>query len=601
MPPTNQNAPQIPITLADLETPASGNFHQLDDALTNQEVETAFDKILASSDATEACPRLLRKAEVVNGNNFWASLLVFCSEPKPSFLPKSKFKEKVYGFTLLIEAEVAGKWIIGLFKKGAAGIDEALGDVLITPKRGAFARAFTKGATYQKLSLKRMTASKHELLASSYEANDLRTALPTLGVTRSVPRSLRLYHNTYGSISITPGTFRLQKSGGRCGIGELAQLVILIAKEISRSNPNEFLDVLPQERDFSAKPQNLRPIGVLIELGALLESDDIELFKSDQNGVDENVLAKDLQDTLGGSLDTVKKGAVWDLRNDQGNIVAELKETPNGYALKKVLNNSLKVVETKANVKEQCLFATWINRNTYFRVVFSDPEYFYSGGQLYHRTGFDSDVAIVRSFITNCSALKDATSEKGTPAPADTDFPANTIFQIAEDVLYKDSDYLWCGDLGDEWADYISLYKTKIVFAHCKHKADCTLGAGDYQIVLAQALKNLGNVKSTPKEFCRKIKSTSKKPTLGSTKIQKLRTAQKTWAEFETDLVARIVGPNFAREVHLIITMLSEADFDAGPQDEKERASFTQLIWLLSSFISSCRELGAIPKIICKA
>ena len=299
-------------------------------------------------------------------------------------------------------------------------------------------------------------------------------------------------------------------------------------------------------------------------------------------------------------MEAVKNGSEWDLKNDQGVIVACLKETTDGYGLKRILNNSLKVFETVENSDEKCLFATWINRNAFFRVVFSNPEYFYSGGQLYRRTGYDSDIALVRSVITTCGDLNQATSEKGTPVPAATKFPVNSIFRITEDVILKNSDYLWCGDLGDEWADYISLSKDKIIFAHCKHKVDCTLGAGDYQTVIAQALKNLGNVKSTPDDFSRKIISTSKKKTLGNTQIQKLRTPCKTWADFSRDLVARIENRNFAREVHLIITMLSAADFDAGPKDAKEKAGFTQLIWLLSSFINSCRELGATPRIICR-
>lgn len=587
------------VSIENLETPASGHFHLLDDSLTTQQVTDALNLIRQKSGGTET-HREIKAAWTVSDVAYWSSFLCFYTERSPSFMPNSSLLEKIYGFILMIEIKVSGTWHVGIFKKGATGVDEALGKYLKPPSRKHFSRAFGKGATYQKLSLKRMTASKHELLASSYEANDLKTALPSLGVTRSVPRSLRMRHDNHGSISITPGTFRLQKSGGRCDIDELAELVISVAKEIKRSSPNEFLDVLPQEIDFATKPNKVRPIGVLIELGALLESDSIEVLKTVANGNDEKVTARYLLETLGGSLKAVKNGAEWDLKNDQGVIVAGLKETTNGYGLRKILNNSLKVVETVENPCEKYLFATWINRNGFLRVVFSEPEYLYSGGQLYQRTGYDSDIALVRSVITKCGDLNHATSEKGTPVSADTKFPDKSIFRITEDVILKNSDYLWCGDLGDEWADYISLSKDKIIFAHCKHKADCTLGAGQYQIVVAQALKNLGNVKSTPADFLRKIISTSKHKTLGKTQIQKLRTPQKTWAAFKSDLIARIEDRNFAREVHLIITMLSAADFDAGPQNAKEKASFTQLIWLLSSFINSCRELGATPRIVCK-
>jgi hypothetical protein len=45
--------------------------------------------------------------------------------------------------------------------------------------------------------------------------------------------------------------------------------------------------------------------------------------------------------------------------------------------------------------------------------------------------------------------------------------------------------------------------------------------------------------------------------------------------------------------------MLSAQEFNTEAQKLKKKASFNQLVWLLSSFINSCRELGAVPKIIC--
>lgn len=597
--PTNvQNAKQKQIALADLQIPASGYFHHLEDALTDQEVSVAFNSILSSSNATQTS-RLLRESRVANGTNCWASLLVHSTNHKPSFLPNSQLEESVYGFTLLVEAQVAGAWIIGIFKKGAAGVDEALESILKSPKRGAFARAFSKGATFQRLSLKRMTASKHELQASSYEAFDLKTALPTFGITRSVPRSLRIRHDTHGSISITPGTFRLQRSGGRCGIDEIAELVILVGEEIARSNPNEFLDVLPQEVDFSQKPKSLRPTGVLIELGPLLEATDIEVWRTNKNGVEHKIRPQLLLKVLGGVLEATKNGPDWNLRNDDGDVVGTLKETATGYGLRQILSPSL-VVKSTSHDGETKRASTWLNRNDALRIVFSRSDYFYTGGQLYHRTGFSADIAIVANAITDCPELNAATSEKGKPGATATKFSAKSIFRITEDSLLNDCEYLWCSDLGDEWADYIGLDANRVIFAHCKHGEKTKLGATGYQEVLGQAMKNLGNVKSTPEEFGKKIKAAANTRTWGNTNIQRLRTPNKTWAAFEADLIQRIETPNFRREVHLVVTMLSKAEFDAEAAKPRKKPSFTQLIWLLASFINSCRELGAHPQIYCK-
>jgi hypothetical protein len=584
--------------LENLQTPASGHFYLLDTLLTNHNVGAAFDDIIQKSGASEEA-RQIRRKRTVNGLDFWASFLCFFSEDAPSFLPESDLREKSFGFVLLIELTTGGTRHLGIFKKGTSRVDEAVESWIKPPPRRAFVRAFGDGGTYQKLALKRMTASKHELLASSYEAENLKTALPTLGVTRSVPRSLRIRHDTLGTISISPGTFRLQKSGGRCGVDDLAELVILVAKEIKKSKPNEFLDVLPQEIDFSAKPTTLRPTGVLVELGVLLDSPGVEVWRTNANGTERKVGTEFLLRTIGGALDTKRNGNEWELINEGGHIVGSLKETASGYTLGKLIHPSLEVRHIHENPIERRRFCTWITRKGAFRVVFSIPEYFYSAGQLYRRTGFDSDIALVRRAISRSLPLAPASSEKGKPKPADTQFPANSIFRIVEDSILNNSDYLWCSDLGVEWADYICLQGSKIIFAHCKHGKKATLGAAEYQEVVGQAVKNLGNVKSTPEGFSNEIKAAKNNAMWGNTGIRRLRTLNKTWDDFETAIKDRIGDPNFSREVHLIITMLSVTEFEAEAKKAKKRAWFTQLVWLLSAFINSCRELGADAKIIC--
>jgi hypothetical protein len=367
-------------------------------------------------------------------------------------------------------------------------------------------------------------------------------------------------------------------------------------------NPNEFLDILPQEVDFNAKPKSLKPTAVLIELRTLLDSDQLEVWRTNKNGVEREVDSKVLLRVLGGALEAKKNGAQWDLKTEAGGIAGTLKETANGYSFSRVLGPSVEVRDTDANAEKKRL-STWLNSNEAFRVVFSQPEYFYTGGQLYLRKGFESDVTLVRRAISPSQALGPADSEKGDPPPslaADTSFPANSIFRIVEDSLLNNSDFLWCSDLGIEWADYISLGNNTIVFAHCKHAHKTTLGATGYQEVLGQAIKNLGSVKSTPREFAQKIKAAADTDTWGNTGIPRLRTLQKTWDDFEKAITGSFENPNFRREVHLVITMLSATEFDVEAAKPKHKGSFVQLIWLLSAFINSCRELGAEAKIICK-
>jgi hypothetical protein len=199
------------------------------------------------------------------------------------------------------------------------------------------------------------------------------------------------------------------------------------------------------------------------------------------------------------------------------------------------------------------------------------------------------------------AALATVNSEKGKPAPsspAATNFPLNSIFRFVEDVHCNPREFLWCCDLGVEWADYIALQPGRIVFAHCKHGTP-TLGATPYQEVVGQALKNLGHVQGLPDAFAAKVKAAANTHTWGNTGIGRLRDGA-GWAAFEGALDQRLRDPNITREVHLVISMLSYTQFNTAAGAEKKRPNFIQLVWLLASFMNSTRELGAKPVIVCR-
>jgi hypothetical protein len=141
------------------------------------------------------------------------------------------------------------------------------------------------------------------------------------------------------------------------------------------------------------------------------------------------------------------------------------------------------------------------------------------------------------------------------------------------------------------------LQPQRIVFAHCKH-GDVTLGATDYQEVVGQALKNLGRLQAMPDAFVAKVKAAASTNTWGSTGIVRLRDGE-PWVAFEAAIDQRLRNPDVAREVHLVISMLSAAQYDAAAAAQRKRANFIQLVWLLASFMNSTREFGGKPVIVC--
>ena len=587
----------MPINLGDLAVPSSGQFFRLNAPLTNAEINQIFAEVLpAAGHHTEA--NHVRQQLAIGKTNCWASLLCFPIEGPPAFAPQSGLIERRYAFFLLIELQHAGKWHLGVFKSGTATLPEFLDELCVPISRRAFLHAFSRGSKFEKLSSKRMTVSENELRGSSYEAADLATTLPSMAITRSVPRLLRLQNKVDGNISITTGTSRIHKAGARTDVPSLARLVLRVARETDRPASNEFLDAFPSGVDFASKPKALRPIGILFDWWPLLQDTSLELTWTAKNGNALKIKSRRFLNALGGVLTIIRRGGEFHLTNDVSVQVGKLRENNKGYAVEELLDQKVTVVETITG--EEHSLTSWVRKRQPFQIAFSSPEYFSTAGHLYKRPAFENDIALVRSIIRTHPDLATVNSEKGKPQPtaaAATLFPANSIFRFVEDVHFVPREYLWCSDLGDEWADYIALQTDRITFAHCKH-GNATLGATPYQEVIGQALKNLGRLQALPDVFAAKVKAAAHTNTWGGTGIVRLRDGE-PWADFEAALDRRVRDPNITREVHLVVSMLSLGQFNAAAAAVKKRANFIQLVWLLASFMNSTRELGARPIVVC--
>ena len=204
----------MPVSLDDLAIPSSGQFFKLSTALTDADVNQIFDDSALSATGPEEA-RDVRIQFAWNNSNYFASFVCFPIEGAPAFLPNTNLSEKRFAFMLLLEIQHLQKWYLGIFKSGISVTSERLDEVSEPLPRRALTRAFGSKAVYEKLSLRRMTVSRHELRASSYEAANLAFTLPMLATTRSVPRHLRLEDVNQDNISITVGTSRIHRSGSR--------------------------------------------------------------------------------------------------------------------------------------------------------------------------------------------------------------------------------------------------------------------------------------------------------------------------------------------------------------------------------------------------
>jgi len=156
---------------------------------------------------------------------------------------------------------------------------------------------------------------------------------------------------------------------------------------------------------------------------------------------------------------------------------------------------------------------------------------------------------------------------------------------------------LVCDDLGNEWADYIEFNKSgkSISLLHCKHGKESTSAAQLHEVV-AQALKNIGRVSPTSSEIENKVSTWSKK--YGKTKISRIRSnhTEKQIQEITSELIE---SPDCVKEIALVVPFLKKSELDDGfgkvSRSEEVKPHLPQLIWLLSSFVSTCKDAGIKP------
>ncbi len=172
-----------------VRTPANGQIFALRKPLSKAAVEAAFE--LATVKASgRRLGKTIRVKRTVGGKDFWASFICFpLSRPVP-FRFNTDLEERTYGFLLLLEVQTNGGWFVGIFKHATASLADWVEERARPLPRGKFTRAFSGKSAVRKMSVRRMTASQHELHAATYEAPDLQASLPIMAVGRCVIRSL---------------------------------------------------------------------------------------------------------------------------------------------------------------------------------------------------------------------------------------------------------------------------------------------------------------------------------------------------------------------------------------------------------------------------
>jgi hypothetical protein len=366
---------------------------------------------------------------------------------------------------------------------------------------------------------------------------------------------------------------------------------------IGAETDSSFLGAFPEPVELDDLPTDIEPVGLLFDVARLHTLLDDQNNPTTLRGEEGAGPPEEMLQSLAKVLLLQSNGDCWDGVDDTGKVVARLKRLSDSYSADGTVARAYTLEDQNGGTQP---LDRWLRSHAAFSLSFSSPEYFYAEGTLYRKAGFAQDVAQIAGFLKPSVGLSAATSEKGEDYKPDaTTFKPESIFGIVESTLAASDTHLWCCDLGDEWADYIGVAERRVTFYHCKHGTPTT-GASDFQVVVAQALKNLGRVKFRHAEIQAKVHSAQERSTWGSTSIPLLAKTTGGWPALEEDLTSTIADPNTRWNVALVVTALSHAEFTAAASKAKPKPHFVQLIWLLSAFVSACRERDAQPWIYCR-
>ncbi|MGO3870563.1 MAG: hypothetical protein ACTJH7_10785 [Alcaligenes sp.] len=519
------------------------------------------------------------------------------SSSRPVYFLDGDFEDTVYAFILIIET---GDYL-AVLKKSCANIFDLMEENFTLVGSKEFSSSFSdEDVEFQRLALRNMTVSDRAMRSRSYEAADLKGLLSTHSAGRSIPYYFKLRQGAKTrSIS---GTGRVVESSSRETIDNIAAWVFEQINLIKAPSNTNFLDAFASKVELYEVLTICSPNAILIESSSLfdrLKKDGIQVkYKTKKGKVISvsNRVYKKLESAL---------EKVYEIDSDL-NIIG-LNDGSRIRANKKSLtlySNHLAKLRVSENGKLITL-QKYIVKHGFYSVTFDDPKYMYFMGSCFKDSSGVSEIDNILEIFQPIGVIPSVKSEKGSFTVQSVNFTADSMFDAVEKTHAQD-DFIFCDDLGDEWADHITFNKEKsnICFIHSKH-GDPSTSASNLHDVVGQGIKNLGNMYFDANSMLSKLEKTFKKHYKSGkgvqTKIPRIR--QGNIDDFEPYLVNLLKDYKLNRSCVLCCSFLSLSDikneFKKIKEGESVRGNIVQLLWIISSFAHAVKDMNVRPIIYC--
>lgn len=550
-----------------------------------------------------------KKSKRVRGQELQFSICIFKLESLTTFIDEEispRWREQKLAYLLIVDF----KDYVFISRKNISGVDKLMYDGLLVIDYSILNTIFLSATTsLEKFSLNNTSIAQDSIRGKTVEALDLKKSFSPYGAGRYVLNSLRV-NNDDEKTSIAFNTSRITKFGEKKYLDDLFEWALEIIEKIrTHIHTNSFLDVFAKAIDYETKKDDLVPISILFNLRKLhedLESGKALVCEYRIGGHKRIIPWKNILSSLKNVLDieTVYAGTtpLYFLKNKFANDIRLNLNKKSITVYSEKVSNLFIVFDNEKEIN----LLKYFNYHNDFIINFEDLSLVYTNRKLFQDSKLVNYIDGFIEAFNGQAKMNSVSSEKGSFTNASVNFSADSIFHFVESDITNTSNFSFLDDLGNEWADYISLKDNTLNFIHAKH-GDSLFSASSFHDIVGQALKNIANMIPSDEQLDAKAIHWSKKFKISSTdtQIERLRTGSNI-----TDAINSykklLLNPNLKREITLVLNFISKSDLYDRLNKLKSNTPFAeknqviQILWLLSSLINSCQENGIGVHIICK-
>ncbi|OOF66731.1 hypothetical protein BKG89_10135 [Rodentibacter caecimuris] len=525
--------------------------------------------------------------------NYIYSVKVFQINRPVYFSKDKELFDLVHAYILILEID---DYII-VFSKNTSNVSKELKEKFQLIKSIDFANTLANDSEYQKLTLRNMTISDKDIRARSYEAQNLNGLLSLHSAGRSIPANMKIKEKNR-TISLS-NTGRIVENSGSINIDSLALWAKSQIELLNNTNKpkDSFIHNFARSVELSEILEGNIPTAVLLEYHSIydyIESINTPIFRKLKNGKYCKICDKRIElifNEIAKVYEVNKSGICYSGIN-------KLRVSKSGLSIQ---SPDLRRFYLKEDSKFISLQSA-INKKKLFSVTFTDPSYMYFMGNCFQDNSNTSEVRNILDCIEIFLEMSSINSEKGNITNSSKRFESCSLFDLIERIHTKKKDkYIFCDDLGDEWADHITINDKEncISFIHSKHK-DTSSSASNLHDVVGQAIKNIGNMRFSKEKFLKKKQTLDK--FYNKSKIHRVRRGNLDTLGDDLDKVLK--QHSLHRKCIIACSFLSkqnlEDEFNKLVSKQEVKGHIVQLVWILSSFIHAAKESGVIPIIYCK-